>query len=40
MQEIDLPPLAPSVYEIPERPKDAKPKTVLVLDDDPALPKR
>jgi DNA-binding response OmpR family regulator len=37
MQEIDLPPLAPSVYEIPERPKDAKPKTVLVLDDDPAF---
>jgi CheY-like chemotaxis protein len=37
MQEIDLPPLAPSVYEIPERPIDARPKTVLLLDDDPAF---
>lgn len=37
MQEINLPPLASRVYEIPEHPKDAKPKTVLVLDDDPAF---
>jgi two-component system cell cycle sensor histidine kinase/response regulator CckA len=39
MQEIDLPPLAPTVYEIPERPNDAKRKTVLVLDDDATFTK-
>jgi len=37
MEEINLPPLAPSVYEISERTDDAKPKSILVLDDDPAF---
>src|SRR5487761_1915666 len=37
MQEIDLPPLAPRIYEIPDHPVDAKGKTVLVLDDDRAF---
>lgn len=34
MQEIDLPPLAPRVYEIPDPADHPHGKTVLVLDDD------
>lgn len=37
MQEIDLPPIKPDVYEIPDRAADSKPRKILVLDDDPAF---
>ncbi len=37
MQEIDLPPLRPKIYEISDSPKDSKGKTVLLLDDDTAF---
>jgi DNA-binding response OmpR family regulator len=37
MQEINLTPLAPRTYEIPEDPVDATGKAVLLLDDETAF---